>query len=71
MGLSLERKCRAAIRGRRGREAGKMPALHREWNLNANVGRPFVVAEDEAGKMPALHGFLGCHPYSPIQLLYL
>ena len=25
-------------------EAGRMPALDREWNLNAIVGRPFVVA---------------------------
>jgi hypothetical protein len=27
-----------------------MPALHRAWNLSANVGRPFVVAGDEAGR---------------------
>ena len=43
-----------------GNEAGRMPALHREWNLNANVGRPFVVAGGRGGQE--------CPPYMGMRL---
>ena len=55
MGLGVERKCGATIRGRRGCGGQECPP-YMGLRVERKCGATILVAGDEAGQWPALHG---------------